>query len=177
MPSSNKIIIDIYDDDNNDNKYNYYKNGDISIKCKNNNNFMTAQDSRRGETLTGHKHHGGRQLTKGCKYGRMAKHRICECKRLSYSHCKAYSNQTKKTKKSNNTHEDNGRISKAPKKQKRNSQSSDNEDSFEERNIKPEANAMRALNFHGYIYTNQSISGSSKDHNDDALIMSNKKTL
>ena len=37
MPSSNKIIIDIYDDDdNNDNKYNFYKNGDISIKCKNN---------------------------------------------------------------------------------------------------------------------------------------------
>ena len=36
MPSSNKIIIDIYDDDyNNDNKYNYYKNDDISIKCKN----------------------------------------------------------------------------------------------------------------------------------------------
>ena len=114
---------------------------------------------------------------KGCKYGRMAKHRICECKRLSYSYCKAYSNQTKKTKKSNNTHEDNGRISKAPKKQKRNSQSSDNEYSFEERNTMPEANAMRALNFHGYIYTNQIISGSSKDHNDDALIMSNKKKL
>ena len=54
MPSSNKIIIDIYDDDNNDNKYNYYKNGDISIKCKNNNNFKSAQDSRRGETPTGH---------------------------------------------------------------------------------------------------------------------------
>ena len=48
MPSSNKIIIDIYDDDdNNDNKYNYYKNGDISIKCKNKNNFKSAQDSRR----------------------------------------------------------------------------------------------------------------------------------
>ena len=112
---------------------------------------------------------------KGCQYSRMAKHRISECKRLSYSHRKACTNQTKKTKKSNNTHEDNGRISKAPKTQKRNSQSSDNEDSFEERNIKPEDNAMRALNFHGYLYTNQIISGSSKDLNDDALIMSNKK--
>ena len=107
----------------------------------------------------------------------MAKHRICECKRLSYCHRKAYSNQTKKTKKSNNTHEDNGRISKAPKKQKRDSQSSDNEYIFEKRNIKPEANAMRALNFHGYIYTNQIVNGSSKEHNDDALIMSNKKKL
>ena len=41
--------------------------------------------------------------------------------------------------------------------------------------MKPEANAKRALNFHGYIYTNQIISGSSKYHNDDSLIMSNKK--
>ena len=114
---------------------------------------------------------------KGCKYGRMAKHRICECKRLSYSHRKAYNSQTKKTKKSNNTHEDNGRISKAPKKQKRNSQSSDNEYSFEERNTKPEANAMWALNFHGCFYTTQIMSGSSKDHNAVTLIMSNKKTL
>ena len=115
---------------------------------------------------------------KGCKYGRMAKHRICECMRLSYAHRKAYNNQTKKkTKKSNNTHKDNGQISKAPKKQKRNSQSSNNEYSFEERNTKSKANAMRALNFHGYIYTNQIINGSSKDHNDDALIMSNKKNF
>ena len=76
---------------------------------------------------------------------------------------------------SNNTHEDNGRTSKASKKKKRNSQSSDNEYSFEERNVKPEANAVRALNFHGYIYTNQIISSSSKDHNDDSLIMSNEK--
>ena len=96
--------------------------------------------------------------------------------RPSSPHRKAYNYQIEETKKSNNTHEVNGRTSKAPKKQKRNSQSSDNEDSFEERNIKPEANATRALNFHGYVYTNQIISGSSKDHNDDAQIMS-KKTL
>ena len=51
---------------------------------------------------------------------------------------------------SNNTHEDNGRTSKASKKRKRNSQSRDNEYSFEERNIRPEANAKRALNYHGF---------------------------
>jgi len=61
------------------------------------------------------------------------------------------------------------------KKKKRNSQSSDNEYSFEEINMKPKVDAKRALNFHGYIYTNQIISGSCKDHNDDSLIMSNKK--
>ena len=81
----------------------------------------------------------------------MAKRRTCECKRPSSPHCKAYNDQTEETWKSNNSHEDNGRTSKAPKKKKRNSQSSDNEYSFEERNIRPKANAKRALNFHGYI--------------------------
>ena len=37
------------------------------------------------------------------------------------------------------------------KKKKRNSQSRDNEYSFEERNIRPKANAKKALKFHRYI--------------------------
>ena len=52
---------------------------------------------------------------------------------------------------SNNTHENNGRTSKASKNKKRNSQSRDNEYSFEERNIRPEANAKKAVKFHRYI--------------------------
>jgi len=35
--------------------------------------------------------------------------------------------------------------------------------------MKPKVDAKRALNFHGYIYTNQIISGSSKDLNHDLL--------
>ena len=81
----------------------------------------------------------------------MAKRRTCECKRPSSPHCKAYNDQTEDTWKSNNTHEDNRRISKASKNKKRNSQSRDNEYSFEERNIRPEANAKRTLKFHRYI--------------------------
>ena len=107
----------------------------------------------------------------------MAKRRTCECKRPSFHHRKAYNHQTEETWKSNNTLENNGRTSKASKKKKRNSQSRDNEYSFEEINMKPKVDAKRALNFHGYIYTNQIISGSSKDHNDDSLIMANKKKL
>jgi hypothetical protein len=54
-------------------------------------------------------------------------------------------------------------------KKKRNSHTSDNEYSFEEINMKPKVDAKRALNFHGYIYTNQIVSGSSKDLNHDLL--------
>ena len=81
----------------------------------------------------------------------MVKRRTCECKRPSFPHRKAYNYQTEETWKSNNTHEDNVRTSKAPKKKKRNSQSRDNEYSFEERNQRLEANAKRSLKFHGYI--------------------------
>jgi len=35
--------------------------------------------------------------------------------------------------------------------------------------MKPKVDAKRALNFHGYIYTNQIIGGSSKDLNHDLL--------
>ena len=81
----------------------------------------------------------------------MAKRRTCESKRPSSPHCKAYNYQTEETWKSNNSHEDNGRTSKASKKKKRNSQSSDNEYSFEEINMKPKVDAKRALNIHVYI--------------------------
>ena len=107
----------------------------------------------------------------------MAKRRTCECKRPNFPHRKAYNYQTEETWKSNNTHQENGGISKAPKKKKRNSHTSDNEYSFEEINMKPKVDAKSALNFHGYIYTNQIISGGSKDHNDDSLIMSNKNFI
>ena len=113
--------------------------------------FKSALDSRRGEAPTGHKQYMDRLLIKCWKRGQMTKRRTCECKRPSFPHRKTYNYQTEETWKSNNTHEDNRRTSKAPKKKKRNSQTSDNEYSFEEINMKPKVDAKRALNFHGYI--------------------------
>ena len=78
--------------------------------------FKSAQDSRRGETPTGHKQYMDRLLIKCNKHGQMAKRRTCESKRPSSPHCKAYNYQTEETWKSNNSHEDNGRTSQASKK-------------------------------------------------------------
>ena len=78
--------------------------------------FKSAQDSRKGETPPGHKQYMDRLLIKFSKHGQIAKRRTCECKRPSSPHRKAYNYQTEETWKSNNTHQENGGISKAPKK-------------------------------------------------------------